>query len=71
MQLFVTEVDEDCLITHDGDVQLGYYKMSMRTFMEMSKGAYVETYWVPDVATSRYKKINYQKHMKSASIETK
>jgi hypothetical protein len=37
----------------------------------MSKEDYIETYWMPDVFSHRYKRNNYQKHMKKASIGTK
>ena len=70
-KLFVVELDENKLITHDGEVQLGIFFMSLEKFMSMAGVNYQETYWIPDVASNRYKRINYQKHLNAASIGTK
>ena len=71
MTLYVVKLNEDMLITHDGEVQLGIYRMTIENFMSMTKENYIETYWVPDVFFHRYKRNNYQKHLKKASIGTK
>ena len=71
MTLYVVKVNEDMLITHDGEVQLGIYHSTLENFMSMTKETYIETYWMPDVFSHRYKRNNYQKHMKKASIGTK
>lgn len=71
MSLYVHQLNETTLITHDGYVQLGIYQMSLEKFFSMVKVEYIETYWVPDVFTKRYKRVNYQKHLDCASIGTK
>jgi hypothetical protein len=71
MTLYVVEVAENKLITHDGEVQLGMFSMTMRQFLEKVGAEYTETYWLPDTYSHRYKRINYQKHLNQASIGTK
>jgi len=71
MTLYVHQLNETTLITHDGYVQLGLFHMSLEKFFSMVKAEYIETYWVPDVFTKRYKRANYQKHLQCASIGTK
>ena len=71
MTLYVVQIRENTLITHDGEVQLGVYLTSMDNFLKNSNCQYVETYWLPDIFSRRYKRVNYQKHLKSASIGTK
>ena len=71
MSLYVHQLNKTTLITHDGYVQLGIYQMSLEKFFSMVKVEYIETYWVPDVFTKRYKRVNYQKHLDCASIGTK
>lgn len=71
MTLYVVEISENTLITHDGEVQLGVFYMSMEQFLGNAKTEYHETYWIPDIFSRRYKRIKYQKHLKSASIGTK
>ena len=62
--LYVYQSD-DCLITHDGHVQLGCHKMTMEQFMSYDRGhiRYLETYWLPDIFGRRYQRANYQAHM--------
>lgn len=71
MTLYVVEVKENTLITHDGEVQLGIFFMSIRKFLESVGKDYTETYWIPDTFSHRYKRNNYQKHLNKASIGTK
>lgn len=71
MTLYVYELNENTLITHDGHVQLGLYNMGLEEFLSKAQVEYTETYWLPDVFTRRYKRANYQKHLQSASIGTK
>jgi hypothetical protein len=71
MTLYYYIIDENTFITHDGYMQLGFYRMSIQEFLEKAKVNYVETYWVPDVFTNRYKRLPYQVHLKEASIGTK
>ena len=62
--LYVYQSD-GCLITHDGNIQLGCHKMTMEQFMSYDRGhiRYVETYWTPDVFWERYQRANYQHHI--------
>lgn len=63
MTLYVCQIEENKLITHDGHYQLGCYNMSLEKFMDIVKVEYVETYWIPDIVTNRYKRMSYQKHL--------
>jgi hypothetical protein len=72
MTLYFYQLDEDTIITHDGYCQLGIYlKMSKEKFLSMVKVEYIEVYWIPDIFTKRYKRTNYQKLLKQASVGTK
>lgn len=70
-KLFVVKLEENKLLTHDGDVQLGIFHMTLDEFMKMAQADFQETYWIPDSVQNRYKRVNYQKHLKVASIGTK
>lgn len=70
-KLFVVKLEENKLLTHDGESQLGIFHMSLEKFMSMTKAEFQETYWIPDSVKTRYKRVNYQKHLKVASIGTK
>ena len=37
MTLYVVKLDEDTLLTHDGEVQLGIYHTTIENFMSMVK----------------------------------
>jgi hypothetical protein len=71
MTLYVVQVKENTLITHDGEVQLGVFFMSIGEFLKKASVEYTETYWLPDTFSHRYKRLNYQKHLNQASIGTK
>lgn len=71
MTLFVVKLEENKVLTHDGESQLGIFHMSLEQFKSMAKVEFQETYWIPDSVKNRYKRINYQKHLKVASIGTK
>jgi hypothetical protein len=71
MTLYVVEIEKNKLITHDGEVQLGMYFMSIDQFLEKASVDYVTTYWLPDTFSHRYMRVNYQKHLNYASIGTK
>jgi hypothetical protein len=71
MTLYVVEIEKNTLITHDGEVQLGMYNMSITQFLEKVSVEYVKTYWLPDTFSQRYKRVNFQKHLNLASIGTK
>lgn len=71
MSLFVVKLEDNKLLTHDGDTQLGIFHMSLEEFLSKAQADFQETYWIPDPVKSRYKRVNYQKHLKVASIGTK
>lgn len=71
MLLYYYILNENTFITHDGHIQLGIHNMCIQEFLKNTQVTYIETYWVPDVFSQRYKRVNYQKHLKSASIGTK
>ena len=64
--LYVVDVGDNHLVTHDGHVQLGCHKMSMQQFMSYDRGhiLYVETYWMPDPFRKRYQRANFQAHQR-------
>ena len=60
--LFVC-VKDTHLITHDGYVQLGIIYHSLEEHLRLNP--HVEwkvVYWVPDIFTKRYKRVNFQHH---------
>lgn len=71
MTLYVYQLNETTLITHDGYIQLGIHNISLKEFLLKAQVEYIQTYWVPDVFSKRYKRAIYQKHLQSASIGTK
>ena len=71
MTHYVYQLNETTLVTHDGYIQLGIYSMSWEKFYSLAKIDYIETYWLPDTFSNRYKRANYQKHINAASIDTK
>jgi hypothetical protein len=71
MTLYVVKIEENKLLTHDGETQLGIFNMSLQQFHDLTKEQYTETYWSPDTFSQRYKRLNYQKHLREASIGTK
>lgn len=71
MILYVYQMSETTLITHDGHVQLGIYNMTIEEFLSKAEIDYIQTHWVPDIFTQRYKRANYQKLLQKASIGSK
>jgi hypothetical protein len=71
MTLYVYELNENSLITHDGEVQLGHFNMKLQDFLKKVKVDYTVSYWLPDPFVKRYKRVNYQNHLRCASIGTK
>lgn len=67
MTLYVVRTSETTLITHDGNVQLGFFHSTLEEFMKLQRADYVEVHWIPDPIAKRYKKISYQKHLKMMS----
>lgn len=52
--------DENTIITHDGNVQLGIFHD-----LDLIKNNenLMEVHWFPDTFNNRYKRINFQKHL--------
>jgi hypothetical protein len=71
MKHFVYQKDENTLITHDGEVQLGILHTTLEDFLSRVQVSYQVVHWVPDTFNQRYKRINFQKHLNQASINTK
>jgi hypothetical protein len=71
MTLYYYIVDKDTIVTHDGHVQLGLFHMSEEYFLSKVEVEYLKVYWIPDIFYKRYKRVNYQHHIKKASIDTK
>lgn len=69
--LYYYKANEKTIITHDGNVQLGVFYTTPEEFLSKIKVECMETYWLPDVFSKRYKRANYQRHLKTASIGTK
>lgn len=61
--LYVYIKDENTLITHDGNVQLGIVHMTIDEFLSMAKVKYEVSYWLPDPYGIRYKQLNFQNHL--------
>jgi hypothetical protein len=61
--LYYFKLDETNFITHDGYCQLGIFH-DLDFFLENVKVDYQETYWLPDTFGTRYKRLNYQIHLK-------
>lgn len=62
-KLYVVEIEKNVLVTHDGEFQLGFFRMDLKNFLEKTGVDYEETYWLPDTVSKRYKKMNYQNHL--------
>jgi hypothetical protein len=67
LMLYYYRVDDNNFITHDGYCQLGIFH-DLDFFLQNVKIQYTETYWLPDVFSKRYKRINFQTHLKHQSI---
>ena len=64
-QLFVVDCG-DHLITHDGHVQMGFFRHSLETHLRMNAETnWQVTYWMPDPFSVRYKRVNFQHTMKA------
>ena len=62
LMLYYYRLDDNNFITHDGYCQLGIFH-DLDFFLQNAKVEYLETYWLPDVFSKRYKRINYQTHL--------
>jgi hypothetical protein len=56
-------LNNNTIITHDGEVQTGIIHMSVETFLSKVKVNYEQTYWLPDPFIKRYKRKNFQNHL--------
>lgn len=61
--LYYYKLNDTTIITHDGYCQLGVIH-DIDYFLNNVKVEYQETYWLPDTFKNRYKRINYQRHLK-------
>jgi hypothetical protein len=52
--------DENTIITHDGNSQLGVFN---NVDLLKNNELYIEVHWVPDIYINRYKRINFQRHL--------
>jgi len=70
--LYVTQLNEDTIILHDGYIQTGVYKnYTVEKFLKLvnkNETLYTESHWIPDIFIHRYKRANYQKHLKVATV---
>ena len=61
--LYYYKLDETSFVTHDGYCQLGIFN-DLDFFLANVKVEFKETYWLPDTFNNRYKRLNYQVHLK-------
>jgi predicted RNA-binding protein with PIN domain len=70
--LYVTQLNEDTIILHDGYIQTGVYKnYTVEKFLKLvnkNETLYTESHWIPDIFIHRYARANYQTHMKYATV---
>jgi hypothetical protein len=60
--LYLYRLADRC-ISHDGYIQLGIFSHSIERHLELCPTInWVETYWLPDVFSFRYKRANFQAH---------
>ena len=59
--LYVVEVGPQKLVTHDGHVELGVLKLSLKRFLELVQVPVSVVYWKPDPLGLRYPRLNYQR----------
>jgi hypothetical protein len=56
----------DHLITHDGYIQLGCFTHSLKDHYRLNPTIeWIETYWIPDNFSKRYKRVSLQKTEKA------
>jgi hypothetical protein len=70
--LYVYQLNENTIITHDGYIQTGVYKnYTVEQFLKLAnkkETLYAESYWIPDIFIHRYPRANYQTHLKYATV---
>ncbi len=50
-------------ITHDGYIQIGIHSHSLERHLELCPSInWIETYWLPDIFSNRYKRASFQAH---------
>ncbi len=60
--LYLYRLGDRC-ISHDGHIQLGIFSHSIERHLELCPTInWVETYWLPDVFSCRYKRASFQAH---------
>jgi len=70
--LYVYQLNENTIVLHDGYIQTGVYKnYTVEKFLNLINKddvQYTETNWCPDIFIHRYKRANFQKHLKVATV---
>tara|TARA_Y100000816_G_C26017698_1_gene532322 strand:+ start:796 stop:1074 length:279 start_codon:yes stop_codon:yes gene_type:complete len=60
--LYIYRHNHHC-ITHDGYMQLGIHSHSLERHLELCPSInWIETYWLPDIFSKRYKRASFQTH---------
>jgi hypothetical protein len=61
--IYVCQISENHLITHDGHVQLGSLHCTLEWYLDKVQVPVSVVYWIPNAFGSRYPRVNYQRHM--------
>ena len=64
--IYVCEIGENHLITHDGHIQLGSLHCTLEWYLDNVKVPVTVVYWKPDPFCIRYDRLNYQRTMEIA-----
>ena len=65
-QLFVTALNENKCLTHDGYIQIGIFNHSVEKHIEINPCIdWLVVHWYPDVFKNRYKRVAFQKTAKA------
>ena len=60
--IYITPLDENSCITHDGYIQIGIFSHSMERHIELNPTInWMEAYWYPDIFKDRYKRVTFQR----------
>ena len=64
--LYIHRVNDRC-VTHDGYIQIGIFPHTLDKHLELNPEInWIETYWLPDVFTKRYKRATFQATVRKA-----
>lgn len=64
--IYVYELSENHLITHDGHVQIGSLHCTLEWYLKNVQVPVTVIHWIPDAFGLRYPRANYQLHMEIA-----